>query len=65
MATIAVIFGGMLGFVSALVSLIVYSASWQFALGLWAMGGFAVALLLIAMAMKPHHASAELEAEHA
>jgi hypothetical protein len=65
MATVAVIFGGMLGFVSALVSLIAFDASWLFALSLWAMAGFAVALVLIAMAMMPQRATKELDPEHA
>ncbi len=67
MATVAVIFGGMAGFFSALVSLIVFNASWFLALGIWAMGGFAVALVLVAFAMLPQQpASVRMDdAEHA
>ena len=65
MATVAVIFGGMAGFFSALVSLIVFNAGWILALGIWAMGGFAVALALIAMAMMPQRTNVHLDAEHA
>lgn len=65
MATVAVIFGGMAGFFSALVSLIVFNAGWILALGIWAMGGFAVALALIALAMMPQRTNVHLDAEHA
>lgn len=71
MATVAVIFGGMAGFFSALVSLIVFNAGWLLALGIWAIGGFAVALVLVALAMMPRHTAAdagnlaEMDAEHA
>lgn len=65
MATVAVILGGAVGFLSALISLVLFNASWFLALGLWAMGGFAVALLLVAIAMMPQRATPELEAEHA
>ena len=65
MATVAVIFGGMAGFFSALVSLIVFNAGWFLALGIWAMGCFAVALVLVAMAMMPQRSNVHLDAEHA
>lgn len=65
MATVAVIFGGMAGFFSALVSLIVFNAGWFLAFGIWAMGGFAVALVLVAMAMMPQRTNVHLDAEHA
>ncbi len=65
MASVAVILGGMVGFFSALVSLIVFNASWFFALGMWSMGGFAVALGLVALSMVPPHSAAPSKVEHA
>lgn len=66
MAAMAVILGGVVGFVSALVSLIVFNASWLTALGLWSLGGAALALILIARAAAPRRAPAPaLGAKHA
>lgn len=64
MAAMAVILGGVVGFVSALVSLIVFNASWLTALALWSLGGVALALVLIMVAAGPRRAPA-LAAKHA
>lgn len=65
MATVAMIFGGTAGFVSALVALILFNASWLVALALWSVGGVAIALLLVALAMTAGRHHPELVAEHA
>jgi type IV secretory pathway protease TraF len=65
MAAIAVILGGAAGFFSALIALILFNASWLVALGLWTMGGVAVALLLIAFALLPRRAARAMVAKHA
>ncbi len=65
MAFVAVIFGGAFGFLSAIVSLILFNASWLLALAIWSFGGVAVALVLVALAMIPRHTTIELIAEHA
>ena len=65
MAAVAVILGGMAGFMSGLVALILFNASWLLALGLWSFGGLAVFGVLIALALPPRLAPPEIEAEHA
>lgn len=65
MAVVAVIFGGMAGFFSALVALILFNASWLLALGLWGLGGLAVAVMLLVLARSPRQPDAELIAAHA
>ena len=65
MAAIATILGGTTGFLSALVALVLFNASWLVALALWSLGGIAVALLLVALAMTAGRHHPELIAEHA
>lgn len=65
MAVIAVIFGGMSGFLSALVALILFNASWLIALSLWALGGFAVAALLLIAAKLAPQPRRDMAARHA
>lgn len=66
MAAIAAIMGGTTGFISALVALILFNASWLLALGLWVLGGMVVALVLIGMAMMPRRETAQpMSAKHA
>lgn len=65
MATVAVIFGGMAGFFSALVALVLFNASWLLAMNLWAMGGFGVAALLVILARTARDPQSDLMAEHA
>ncbi len=65
MASVAVIFGGMSGFVSALFALIAFDAGWIFALGLWSATGVAMGLSLIGLAMSARRPEPELQAEHA
>lgn len=65
MAAIAVIMGGATGFISALVALILFNASWLVALGLWTLGGAAVALIVIAIALQPRRREQPMHAKHA
>lgn len=65
MAAIAVILGGAVGFFSALVALILFNASWLVALGLWTIGGMAVALILIGFALQPRRPARAIVAKHA
>lgn len=65
MATVAVIFGGMAGFFSALVALVLFNASWILAMGLWAMGGIGIAALLVVLVQIAGRAQADLMTEHA
>ena len=65
MAAIATILGGTTGFLSALVALILFNASWLVALALWSMGGIAVALILVALAMTAGRREPELVSEGA
>ena len=65
MAAIAVIMGGATGFISALVALILFNASWLVALGLWTLGGAAVAMLLIVVALLPRRSKDAMVAKHA
>ena len=65
MATVAVIFGGMAGFFSALIALILFNASWLLAMGLWAMGGLGVATLLVVLSRTARRPRLDLNAEHA
>ncbi len=66
MAAVAVIFGGMFGFLSAIAALMVFDAGILLALGLWAFGGIVIALFLIVMALIPkRNAQATLVSEHA
>ncbi|MES2435714.1 MAG: hypothetical protein V4586_18035 [Pseudomonadota bacterium] len=55
MAVVSMIAGGMLGFFSALFSLVALNVSWMTALGLWSGIGCAVAILLLGYAMLPRH----------
>lgn len=63
MAAVAVIFGGMTGFVSALLALVLFNSSWLMALALWALGGIAVAGLLVALALSSRQPKSRLLAE--
>ena len=65
MASVAVIFGGLSGFLSALFALIALDAGWLMALGLWPVIGSAITLCLIALATSARHPQRELRAEHA
>ncbi len=65
MAIVAVIFGGMAGFVSAVAALILFNASWLLALGLWGLGGLAVAVMLMVVAHSPRKPETDLVAAHA
>ena len=65
MASVAVIFGGLSGFLSALLALIALDAGWLLALGLWPVIGSAITLCLIALAMAALHPQRALRAEHA
>jgi hypothetical protein len=51
MAGIAVMFGGMTGFISAVMALVLFNASWLLALGLWSLIGMALAGVLIALSL--------------
>lgn len=64
MAGIAVIFGGTAGFVSALLALILFNASWLFALALWSMGGIAIAATLLSLALTLRTGAPEFAQEH-
>lgn len=64
MAAIAVILGGAAGFFSALVALILFNASWLVALGLWTIGGMAVALILLGFALQPRRPARAMVAKH-
>lgn len=65
MATVAVIFGGMTGFLSAVAAMILFNASWLLALGLWSIGGLAVAAMLLVLMSGTRQAQPKLYAEHA
>ena len=66
MAIVSMIAGGMLGFLSAVFSLVALNVSWMTALGLWSGIGCAVAALLLGCAMWPRRKSAErIWTEHA
>jgi hypothetical protein len=65
MASVAVIFGGLSGFLSTLFALIALDTGWLLALGLWPVIGSAITLCLIALAMSAQHPQRELRAEHA
>ena len=65
MASVAVIFGGLSGFLSTLFALIALDAGWLMALGLWPVIGSAITLCLIALAMAARHPQRALRAEHA
>ena len=65
MASVAAIFGGLSGFLSALLALIALDAGWLLALGLWPVIGSAITLCLIALAMAARHPQRALRAEHA
>ena len=63
MAAIATILGGTTGFLSALVALVLFNASWLVALALWSLCGIAVALLLVALAMTEDQTAKDMERE--
>ena len=66
MAIVSMIAGGMLGFVSALFSLVALNVSWMTALGLWSGIGCAVAALMLGYAMLPRRKATQLHrTEHA
>jgi len=66
MAVVSMIAGGMVGFFSALFSLVALNVSWMTALGLWSGVGCAAAAALLACAMWPRRKVADLRrAEHA
>ena len=53
MAVVSILLGGMAGFLSALVGLIVMNLSLLAALGLWTSMGALVALIVLAFALLP------------
>ncbi|MFC3182732.1 hypothetical protein [Cypionkella sinensis] len=66
MAVVSMITGGMLGFFSALFSLVALNVSWMTALGLWSGVGCAVAALVLGFAMWPRRKATDLRrTEHA
>lgn len=66
MAVVSVLAGGMLGFFSAVFSLVALNVSWLTALGLWSGIGCAAATALLACAMLPRRQSTEPQrTEHA
>jgi hypothetical protein len=65
MASVAVIFGGLSGFLSTLFALLALDAGWLMALGLWPVIGSAITLCLIALALAAQHPQHDLRAEHA
>lgn len=66
MAVVSMIAGGMLGFISAMFSLIALQVSWMTALGLWSGIGLACGALLLGYAMLPRRKrTAPHRAEHA
>ena len=65
MASVAIIFGGLSGFLSTLFALIALDAGWLLALGLWPVIGSAITLCLIALATSARQLQRELRAEHA
>lgn len=65
MAAIAVIMGGATGFISALVALILFNASWLVALGMWSLGGAFVALVLVGLMVLPRRGQRSLITKHA
>jgi hypothetical protein len=65
MASVAVIFGGLSGFLSTLFALLALDAGWLLSLGLWPVIGSAITLCLIALALAAQHPQHDLRAEHA
>lgn len=66
MAVVAILFGGMLGFFSAVFSLIALDISLLAAVGLWAGIGAVAAVAVLVFALLPRHRSAHsAHAEHA
>ncbi len=65
MASVAVIFGGLSGFLSTLFALLALDAGWLLSLGLWPVIGSAITLCLIALATSARHPQRALRAEHA
>lgn len=59
MAVVSMIAGGLLGFLSALFSLVALNVTWLTALGLWSGIGCAVAIFLLAYAMLPRRKPAK------
>lgn len=53
MAIVSLLAGGMVGFVSAIFSLIMLNASWMMALGIWSGMGALVAAGILIMAFAP------------
>ena len=53
MAIVSLIAGGMVGFFSALISLVALNASWMMALGIWSGIGTLVAVGILIMALAP------------
>jgi len=65
MAAVALIFGGTAGFISAVAALILFHASWIFALALWSLGGIAITAMLVAIAITQRAFVTQPEPEHA
>jgi len=66
MAVVAILFGGMLGFFSAIFSLITLDISLLAAVGMWAGVGAIVAVAVLALAFLPRHRNVSgTRAEHA
>lgn len=60
MAIVSLLAGGMVGFFSALVSLVMLNASWMMALGIWSGIGIAVAAFVLVVAMAPNKSASNL-----
>ena len=65
MAAVALIFGGTAGFISAVAALILFHASWIFALALWSLGGIAITAMLVAIVITQRAFVTQPEPEHA
>jgi len=70
MAVLSVLTGGVMGFFSALVGLIVLNVSWMAAIGLWTGVGTVAACVILGVAMVPRKTAATpvaspLVADHA
>lgn len=66
MAVVAILFGGMVGFFSAIFSLIALDISLLAAVGLWAGIGAVAAVAVLTFALLPRHRSAHSNrTEHA
>ena len=66
MAVLSMLTGGVMGFFSALIALVVLNISWIAAIGLWTGVGTVCACVILGVAMAPRKSSAApLVADHA